>query len=177
MIELPAAYAWLNDIVPPRLIVEALKLYGIKEKPGPTNAPEIMEWARVLDLVPDYHADSVPWCGLFVAYVTHMAEKPVVRSPLWARNWATFGDPSSTPGLGDVLVYQREKGGHVGFYIGEDSVAYHTLGGNQGDKVSIVRMPKLRLIAARRPRWKTAQPDSVKPYHLASTGGLSTNEG
>lgn len=177
MNELPQAYAWLNGLALPRVITEALNLYGIKEKPGKENAPEIMAWAKVLDLTHDYVADAVPWCGLFVAYVVYRSDWPVVRSPLWARNWAQFGDPSPEPGLGDILVYQRAGGGHVGFYVGEDSGAYHTLGGNQGDKVSIVRIGKDRLVAARRPHWRIAQPESVKPYRLASTGGLSVNEG
>jgi uncharacterized protein (TIGR02594 family) len=176
MADLPEAYAWLNDIALPHTIVEALKLYGIKEQPGSQNAPAIMAWARELDLTHDYVADAVPWCGLFVAYVCFKAGWEPVRSPLWARNWAKFGDPSPEPGLGDVLVFQRPGGGHVGFYVAEDKVAFHVLGGNQGDQVSIVRVPKNRLVASRRPHWKVAQPASVKPFRVASTGTLSANE-
>lgn len=174
---LPAAYAWLEHIQPPRIIEEGLKLYGIKEIPGPKNAPEIMAWAKVLGLEKVYRADLTPWCGLFAAYVMHLCDWPVVTDPLWALNWAKFGDKSVEPGLGDVLVYQRAGGGHVGFYVGEDAEAYHTLGGNEGDAVSIIRILKKRMVAARRPHWRIAQPESVKPYHLASSGGLSTNEG
>ena len=39
MSALPAAYAWLKAITPPRIISEALELYGIVEIPGPVNAP------------------------------------------------------------------------------------------------------------------------------------------
>ena len=173
---LPAAYAWLQGINSPRIIAEALKLYGVKETPGAVNAPEIMGWARDLGLAQQYRGDVVAWCGLFVAIVVQRAGWSPVTAPLWARNWATFGAPSPEPGLGDVLVFRRESGGHVGIYIGEDATAFHVLGGNQGDSVSISRVAKVRLIAARRPLWRVSQPESVKRYHLAATGGLSQNE-
>ena len=173
---LPSAYAWLKAINPPRIIDEALKLYGIKEIPGPKNAPEIMGWARALGLEKEYVADQVPWCGLFAAIVVHRAGWSPVAAPLWARNWSKFGKASLTPGLGDILPFKRDAGGHVGFYIGEDATTYHVLGGNQGDSVSIVRIAKNRMLGARRPAWLSKQPDSVKPYHLAAIGGLSTNE-
>jgi hypothetical protein len=50
------------------------------------------------------------------------------------------------------------------------------LGGNQGDAVSICRIAKARLLGARRPVWKPAQPASVRTVKLASGGALSTNE-
>lgn len=174
--KLPEAYAWLETIQPPQIIVEALRLYGIKEQPGPINAPEIMAWANETGLQNSYHADAVPWCGLFAAVVVKRAGWEAPAAPLWARNWTKFGKPSPEPGLGDVLAFQRETGGHVGFYVGEDFIAYHVLGGNQGDAVSIIRVTKKRLLGARRPAWRIAQPASVKPYHLAPTGDLSRNE-
>ncbi|MCX7041090.1 MAG: TIGR02594 family protein [Gammaproteobacteria bacterium] len=174
---LPAAYTWLRQARVPRIIEEALQLFGIEEVPGKVNAPVIMAWAEELDLVSSYVADAVPWCGLFAAIVVKRAGWTPVDAPLWARNWGKFGQPSLTPGLGDILVFQRAGGGgHVGFYVGEDAQAYHVLGGNQGDSVSIVRMAKNRMLAARRPMWKVSQPASVKPYPLAVAGGLSRNE-
>jgi uncharacterized protein (TIGR02594 family) len=173
---LPTAYRWLLQLASPRIIVEALKLYGIREVPGKDNAPEIMAWAKECNLDKAYAADVTPWCGLFAAVVVKRAGYAPVSTPLWARAWGHFGTPSVTPGLGDVLVFQREGGGHVGFYVGDDSSAYHVLGGNQGDAVSIVRIAKNRLLVARRPLWQVAQPASVKPYRLAAAGGLSGNE-
>lgn len=173
---LPLAYQWLDRISPPRIIAEARQLLGLREVPGPQNAPVIMAWAKDLGLEHDYVADRIPWCGLFVAIVAKRSGWDPIAAPLWARNWGKWGDPSLHPGLGDVLVFQRPEGGHVGFYIGEDSTAYHVLGGNQGDAVSIIRVAKNRLLTARRPKWRIAQPASVRSYHLAATGGLSSNE-
>ena len=173
---LPVQYQWLNDLQLPRMITEALQLHGIKEVPGPINAPPIMAWASTLGLSNAYKADSIPWCGLFAGIVVKRSGWLPVVDPLWARNWAQFGIKSPAAGLGDILVFKRDGGGHVGFYIAEDSTHYHVLGGNQGDAVSIVRIAKDRCIAARRPKWRIGQPISVKPYHVAPTGKISKDE-
>ena len=102
--------------------------------------------------------------------------KPIVEGPLWARNWAKFGKAADKAQLGDVLVFRRGQGsGHVGLYVGEDYGAYHVLGGNQSDGVTITRIAKDRCIAVRRPAYRKA-PATAKPVQLAATGTLSTNE-
>jgi len=172
---LPTQYQWLETISPPKTIQEALKLYGTKEKLGPENNPEIMKWVTETG-VQGYNADSIPWCGLFAALIVKRASWEAVATPLWARSWAKFGVASDVPSLGDILVFSRDGGGHVGFYVGEDKDTYHVLGGNQSDSVSITRINKARLIAARRPEWRVSKPASVKPYQLTTTGVVSTNE-
>lgn len=169
-------YKWLTTIgILPKTISEGLKLLGTVETPGVKNNPIIMGWAKELGIDKSYSADSIPWCGLFAAIVTKRAGKEPVKDPLWARNWAKFGKESSTPGLGDILVFVRDGGGHVGFYVAEDSTAYHVLGGNQSDAVTITRIAKSRCVAARRPEY-TVKPLSVKSYVVAAEGTLSTNE-
>jgi cell wall-associated NlpC family hydrolase len=98
-----------------------------------------------------------------------------VQEPLWARNWARYGQKSPQASLGDVLVFQRPTGGHAGIYIAEDPQCYHVLGGNQSNAVTITRIMKSRCIAVRRPRY-VAQPASVRPYHVAASGAISSNE-
>ena len=178
MTALPAAYRWLTTLDPlPRTIAEALKLFGTVEVPGAANSPIIMGWADEVGGAVDraYSADSIPWCGLFAAVVAKRAGKALPASPLWALSWATFGTPSPQASLGDVLVFKRNGGGHVGFYVGEDATAYHVLGGNQSDRVCITRIAKARLHAARRPDYRN-QPATVTPRHLAAAGALSRNE-
>lgn len=178
MTTLPPAYRWLTSLAQsPRMIDEALRLYGIAEVPGAANNPSIMAWAKELggDVARQYGADSVPWCGLFAGIVAKRAGKPLPVTPLWALSWATFGVDSPSPGLGDILVFKRAGGGHVGFYVAEDATTFHVLGGNQGDKVSIIRIARDRLYASRRPAYNT-QPSSVRPYRLAAGGQISTNE-
>jgi uncharacterized protein (TIGR02594 family) len=169
-------YKWLSLETGPKIIVEARKLIGIKEVPGTGDNIEILKWAESLGLEKEYKKDDIPWCGLFVAYVCHMAGLQVVDKPLWARNWANFGTKQTVAMLGDILVFVRDGGGHVGIYVGEDKTAYHVLGGNQSDMVCITRIRKERCVAIRRTPWKVAQPDNVRVIKLEATGSVSVNE-
>lgn len=174
---LPKKYGWLANEPGPKMLAEALRLYGIRETAGAGNTPAIMSWAREIggDIAKVYSADSIPWCGLFVAIVAKRAGKPLPASPLWARAWATWGEKSPRASLGDVLVFVRNGGGHVGLYVGEDAGAYHVLGGNQGDAVSIVRIAKARCIAVRR-LYAIAAPANVRSVRMAASGPVSKNE-
>lgn len=174
---LPFRYRWLESKGGPKIILVALSLYGTEEIPGGRSNPKIISWAKELG-IPDYTADSIPWCGLFVAYVVFKAgwADHIPANPLWARDWAKFGQEASKASLGDVLVFSRNGGGHVGFYVGEDDDCYHVLGGNQSDAVTITRIRKERCIAVRRPKWRVAQPPEVTPIFLEPTGKISTNE-
>lgn len=173
---IPNSYKWLENISPlPKIVSESLALLGTLERPGAGSNPSIISWAKETGLAAKYSSDDIPWCGLFVALVAQRAGKEVVANPLWARNWEKFGTKSPSPSLGDVLVFVRNGGGHVGIYIGEDARTYHVLGGNQSDKVCIVRIQKSRCVAVRRPIYNV-QPFSVKPYHLSIGGSVSTNE-
>lgn len=184
--QLPKQYAWLNAEPGPRILKTGLSLYGVVETPGSRSTPAIMAWARRVGIEKIYLNDDTAWCGLYMAYVALEAgwEPPV--NPLGARNWLSFGRPVSegpgpaAPALGDVLVFWRGSRsgwmGHVGLYVGEDHEAYHVLGGNQDNRVSIKRIPKNRLLGARRCPWRTAQPANVRVVRLAATGALSMNE-
>ena len=174
---LPPAYGWIDDLRPlPRMLEEARKLYGTFEVAGPGNNSAIMGWAKETGLAKVFTADSIPWCGLFMAVVAKRAGRPVVESPLWARNWAKFGIPADRAQLGDILVFRRaQSSGHVGLYVGEDYGAFHVLGGNQSDGVTITRIARDRCIAIRRPTYRKA-PESAKSVQLAANGVLSTNE-
>jgi uncharacterized protein (TIGR02594 family) len=159
------------------MIVEALKLYGTLETPGSANNPTIIAWAKEVggEVADAYKADSIPWCGLFMAVVAKRAGKEIPKHPLWALSWSAFGAKVPDAALGDVLVFVRNGGGHVGLYVGEDASAFHVLGGNQSDRVCITRVSRGRLYAARRPLYRV-QPANVRPIHLEATGALSLNE-
>lgn len=165
------------------MLKEALRHYGTLETPGTKNNPNITRWAKEVggNVADVYSADSIPWCGLFMAIVAKRTNYPVVKDPLWALNWGTFGEKACDPMLGDVMVFVRKtstgaSAGHVGLYVGEDATAYHILGGNQSDAVNITRIAKNRLYAARRPIFKIGQPANVRKIVLKATGSLSVNE-
>jgi uncharacterized protein (TIGR02594 family) len=171
---LPKQFQWLLKEGAPKLLMFALKLYGITETPGAANNPEILRWAKLCK-IRDYVKDATPWCGLFVAYVVLSTGWKVVDWPLGAINWAKFGVPVQVAMLGDILVFKRPGGNHVGIYVGEDHLYYYVLGGNQGDKVCILRIAKSRCIAKRRPPY-TIQPANVRRIFLKDGAPVSANE-
>lgn len=117
----------------------------------------------------------IPWCGDFVetCIAVTLPDEPLPTNPYSARNWAKFGR-SCKPQPGAVLVFKRGKGGHVGFYVGEDTTAYRVLGGNQSNAVTITRVSKTRCIGVRWPA--TALPAAGGAVRVTATGELSTNE-
>jgi uncharacterized protein (TIGR02594 family) len=180
---IPEQYRWLESVQGlPNTIRFGLAEYGTTEVVGKGSNRTIIAWRDGLNQagvkISGYSDDDIPWCGLFAAIVCLCRmNKPdeVVKDPLWARNWARYGVKADVPALGDVLVFERGSGGHVGFYVGEDSACYHVLGGNQSNKVCITRIAKGRCIAARRPPYVTV-PAGVKSYKLAASGKVSRNE-
>lgn len=186
--KLPTTYAWLNEIEGiPRTVLEGVKLLGTKEIVGAGNSPIIMGWAAEVGesaIGYKYTGDAVPWCGLFMAVVAKRAGKTLPFGPLYALNWGAFGVSAGQPGLGDVITFLRDGGGHVGIYIAEDrgtaaknheDACYHILGGNQSDSVSITRILKKRAQKMRRPSYNVT-PLGVRPFIVNAQGSISTNE-
>lgn len=169
-------YDFLKQEKAPKILVEAVKLLGVKEIVGTANNPIILQWAKDLKLDKVYTNDAIPWCGLFIAHVVKQAGKEVVKNPLYALNWSSWGNAVDVPKLGDILTFKRNGGGHVGIYVGEDSECYHVLGGNQSDMVNVARIAKSRLFKARRTPWSIAQPKEVRIIKLNAKGAISKNE-
>mgnify|MGYP001335347092 CR=1 FL=1 len=171
------SYEWLKKEAAPRHLVAAVSLMGTKEVPGQKNNPVIMGWAKELGMEKIYTNDDTAWCGLFVAYIVFKAGREPLRSyaALRASNWANWGVNAMEAMLGDILVFVRPGGGHVGLYVGEDATAYHVLGGNQSNTVNVVRIAKARCTAIRRPAYNNP-PENIRTIVLAATGTLSLNE-
>lgn len=155
----------------------AKNLLGTDEVPGPGSNPVIVKWAKDMGgfTAKYYTSDDIPWCGLFVGHCIYEAKIPVtIENPLYARDWNDFGTKCS-PCFGAIMVFSRDGGGHVGFYVSEDSDAYHILGGNQSDSVNVTRVAKGRLLGA---RWPTQYLSLMKPEKIVKKfdGKLSTNE-
>ncbi len=157
---------------------EARRLIGVTEGAGARNNAEILDWADNLEM--RYGADSIPWCGLFVAHCigATLTTEVLPDNPLGARTWARFG-VRCEPTTGAVLVFWRVARssweGHVGFYAGEDHGAYRVLGGNQSNKVSLAWVAKDRLLDARWP--STVAVRSPGAVWVTRSESLSTNEG
>lgn len=192
MANLPSKYGYLKAADMPKLIHEALREFGTMEAAGAADNPRIEAWAdevaricgnQYANWAADfYNNDAIPWCGLAMAvWAARSAGGNKNRLPthnyLSALAWAAWGvpQPPDKAMLGDVLVFVRKGGGHVGIYAGEDDTHFHVLGGNQSDCVCITRLEKKRIYAVRRPPYNV-QPASVKKVRLAGTGAVSLNE-
>jgi uncharacterized protein (TIGR02594 family) len=159
-------------------LLEAQRCISITETQGPASNPLIIGWGQRLRI--NYANDEIPWCGLFVAHClgAQLPTEALPINPLGARNWARLGVACTVPQPGAIMVFWRKSLasglGHVAFYIGEDASSFHVLGGNQGDKVCVTRMPRARFVTARWP--KTALAPIGGPRHLTPSGALSENE-
>lgn len=131
-----------------------------------TNNAELVELLREGRFLGD--PDRLAWCGDFVESCLFAAGVPVpLGTPFWARSWLNFSAPIK-PRFGAIMVFRRGRGGHVGFYVGEDGGAFHILGGNQNDQVSVARINRLAFLGA---RWPRGVPfDAVAPFELVPKG-------
>ncbi|THB70466.1 MAG: TIGR02594 family protein [Gammaproteobacteria bacterium] len=167
---IPLTLPWLET---------AYNLIGTQEQPGAGSNEAILGWAEDLEIT-SYNDDDIPWCGLFVAHCvgSQMPEEVLPNNPLGARQWEKFGNEVS-PCLGSVMVFWRGSRdgwkGHVGFYWAEDDSAYHILGGNQSNSVSVTRVAKDRFLSA---RWPDTGLEAESIIRLATESGrlFSTNE-
>lgn len=167
---IPVTMPWLE---------EAYRLIGTQENPGSGSNEAILGWAEDLEMT-SYNDDDIPWCGLFVAHCigSQMQNEVLPTNPLGARNWKKLGNEVS-PRLGAIMVFWRGNPdgwkGHVGFYWAEDEDAYHILGGNQSNSVSVTRISKQRLLDA---RWPDSGLTDDNITRIAARSGmlLSTNE-
>jgi len=173
---LPDQYKWLADVTGPKMLVTALKYYGLKEGAGSADNPTIMQWAHDFGIT-WYTHDSIAWCSLFLGEVAKESgyTPPDKNNLLAAVSWSNWGNWTNGHWLGAIMVFNRPGGHHVGLYIGEDNDAFHILGGNTGDAVAVARLAKDRLISV---RWPTNEPLPANKniIVLASSGALSQNE-
>lgn len=137
---------------------------GTLEAPGAADNPTILAWRDEIALkypemasyCREYTHDSIPWCGLTVAFcMAHNNIRPVFGSDdlhrfLWAQAWMSFGVPCE-PKPGAVMVFTRNGGGHVSLYEGEEGDYYIIRGGNQSDSVNVTKMSKSKFTGARWP--------------------------
>ncbi len=142
----------MNDI-----IQTATNELGILEVPGAAgHAPEILNYAREagFNWVND---DETPWCSIFMNWVAMKTNYERTKRAN-ARSWLNIGIQVVNPEPGDIVIYWREREdshkGHVGIFMGysRDRTRIYTLGGNQGNSVSVSGYSATRLLGFRRLR-------------------------
>jgi uncharacterized protein (TIGR02594 family) len=161
---------------PPWLIV-ARRYLGTREIAGPKSNIKILDMAkRIGGWVKSFFTDDdIPWCGLFVGDCLVESGYPASAQTLAARSYESYGVALQEPALGAIVVFVRQGGGHVGFYLGETVNAYRILGGNQSNTVSETWIEKNRSVAV---RWPAAAPLPLQGRIILASNGerLSTNE-
>lgn len=172
----PPASNLLTDRQGPPWYQELLRRKGLHEVRDRTG---LMAWLRSDGKTLGDPA-RLPWCGDAVetAIALTLPTEPLPTNPYLARNWLKFGVPLGRPAPGAVIVFWRGSragtSGHVGFYVGEDAEAYHVLGGNQSNAITIARLDKARLLGF---RWPAKFPlPAGGPVRLTASGALSRNE-
>lgn len=136
----------------PEWLAKAKNYLGLKEIPGKRHNTTILSWLERLGAW--WRDDETPWCGVFVAHCMREVGHPVPQYWMRAKAWADYGANlrASHVAPGAILVFARQGGGHVGFYVGEDAAYYYVLGGNQSNSVNVAKIVKARCIAIRWPR-------------------------
>jgi uncharacterized protein (TIGR02594 family) len=137
-----------------KLLEIAIAEIGVKEILGPHHNSTILQYAHEagFDWVND---DETPWCSIFVNWCAHKAGLNA-SGKANARSWLLVGMPVENPEPGDIVVFWRGSidswQGHVGFFMGFDRSGerIYTLGGNQGNQVSISAYPANKLLGFRR---------------------------
>lgn len=130
----------------------ALQEMLTKEIPGVQANNRVLEYFKAADN-PWVKSDETAWCAAFVAYCLEKAGF-FSTNKLNARSYLTWGQATTTPVTGDIVVFWRgaKNGweGHVGFFISEEGDNIKVLGGNQGNSVSVALYPKAQLLGYRK---------------------------
>jgi uncharacterized protein (TIGR02594 family) len=169
----PSLPALTPSTIPPWLVTARSKM-GLTEG----NASALAKLKAFLKS--DGHTlgdpSKLPWCGDFVETCIALTcpKESMIVNPYYALNWAKFGVLLTGAAIGEILVFKREGGGHVGFYVGEDATRFRVLGGNQSNSVSETWVAKNRLYAR---RWPSTYPlPSLGAVTVSAAGATSTNE-
>ena len=121
------------------------------------NRKEIRAILKKYSIVNDIDIDpaTTPWCAAIVNAAERASGK-AGTGRLNARSFSTYGTP--VPSLkdaqrGDIVVFSRGGSswqGHVAYLDGIEGTNIRTIGGNQGDSISVGWYPKSRLVSIRR---------------------------
>lgn len=105
---------------------------------------------RYVGTNPTVHASL--WCADFVNLIERQLGRPGTGSRE-ARSFLHYGDPLAPTARrpGDIVVFSRRGGGHVGYYVSGPASRPVTVSGNAGGNAVRVGTTRLPVIAYRRP--------------------------
>lgn len=129
----------------------ALMEFDETEIAGDADNPKIITYHAHTDL--KAVDDETAWCSAFANFCMDGANIQGTRKAN-ARSWLTWGrDVEPQYGAVTVLFRGDPNGwtGHVGFLVRFDKDWVWLLGGNQGNRVSIAKFPRERVLGFRLP--------------------------
>lgn len=126
----------------------AMGEYGLKEIRGSRHEERILEYFGATN-----HSwvktDETAWCSAFMNWCAMMSGMERTGE-LNARSWLDSGTEVTTPRMGDVVVFWRERKsswkGHVGLVASVKDGRVWVLGGNQKNMVCISSYPESRVL-------------------------------
>lgn len=127
----------------------AQKELGVREVAGVGDNPRIVEYLKATNLEQRYLHDQTYWCAAFANWVFDEAHLPKTNLAS-ARSFLNWGQEIKDPKEGDLVVFKRGEGGHVGFIHRLNTFTISTLGGNENDCVCIMDYPRYRVLSYRR---------------------------
>lgn len=140
---------------------------GQAEIAGAGNNPRIVEYMARAGF-PE-QPDATPWCAGFANFC--LAEAGIEgTSSLTAKSFLRWGRPLEMPRKGCIVVLRRgsdPNAGHVGFFVGMANDKVMILGGNQGDKVSILPFPESMVLGYRWPEEAELSTRGHELHHAA----------
>ena len=153
---------------------EGKRKMGLMEK---GNNKSLWDWLRS-DKRSVGDPSKLPWCGDFVetCLALTLPKEVLLINPYLARNWSKWGVPCEVMKGAVVSFWRGSRGGisgHVGFVAGQSKGNIYVLGGNQGDRVSIMPLSKDRMLAT---RWPVSFPPPTMVAPTMSGGTISVNE-
>lgn len=134
----------------PRWLHIASQELGISEIVGLDHNKRILQYHSATSL--KAQSDEIPWCSSFVNWVMKQSMIKGTYSAA-ARSWLDWGY-TCEPISGCIVVLKRgqsETQGHVGFLVGQDDAFIHLLGGNQKNKVCVLKYAKHDVLGYRWP--------------------------
>ncbi len=148
-----ASAKYLHQLDQPALPwMEMAKTYlGVAELPGGADNPIIQGVLRSTTLPrEDADNDETPWCSAFHNKVYEDCGIAGTDSA-WAKSWLNWGRKIERPRYGCTVVFTRDGGGHVAWYVNSECQPgyINVLGGNQSDRVSIAPYRLDRVIGYR----------------------------
>ena len=153
----------------PAYLVDALGDIGLQEwvlngRGRKVSNPTV---ERYIDKVEGHPLSAIdtPWCAYFIGAKLEYNGIACSKSGM-ARSYLKWGNQidkhdDSKWKCGDIVIFWRGSpngsAGHVAFLLHWDETNVYVLGGNQGDKVTIQRFPRTKVIGIARPasKWFT----------------------